>query len=99
MAEPAPALVGVAVVYADAGRLHWFDVRLPAGSTVGAAIQACGILDAVPELAGRPLDVGVFGRCCALDETLIEGDRIEIYRPLLVDPKQARRLRAGPKTG
>lgn len=98
MTEAGETGVGVTVVYALPGRVHWFEARLPAGGTVGDAIRACGILDAVPELAGRELDVGVFGRCCGLDEPVREGDRIEIYRPLQVDPKQARRLRAGAQS-
>ena len=99
MTEPAAPMVGAVVVYALPGRADCFEARVPAGSTVGAAIQACGILSALPELAGRPPDVGVFGRCCGLDEMVRDGDRIEIYRPLLVDPKQARRARAGPGAG
>jgi putative ubiquitin-RnfH superfamily antitoxin RatB of RatAB toxin-antitoxin module len=94
MPEAAQAGMSVTVVYALPGRVHCFETRLPAGGTVGEAIRACGILGAVPELAGKALDVGVFGRCCGLDEAVREGDRIEIYRPLQVDPKQARRLRA-----
>ena len=70
---------------------------LPAGSSVGAAIRACGILSAVPELAGQQLDVGVFGRSCGLEAAVRDGDRIEIYRPLTVDPKAARRQRAALK--
>jgi putative ubiquitin-RnfH superfamily antitoxin RatB of RatAB toxin-antitoxin module len=95
MPEPAEATVGAVVVYALPGRVHWFATRLPAGSTIGEAIRASGILGAVPELAQGLPDVGVFGRCCGLDEPVREGDRIEIYRPLQVDPKEARRLRAG----
>jgi len=89
MAEATAGTVDAVVVYAVPGRAHLFEVRLPAGSSVGAAIQACGILSAVPELAGRQLDVGVFGRSCGLEATVRDGDRIEIYRPLTVDPKAA----------
>jgi len=95
MPEAAEATIGAVVVYALPGRVHCFEARVPAGSTIATVIQTCGILNAAPELAGQRLDVGVFGRCCGPGQIVREGDRIEIYRPLQVDPKQARRLRAG----
>jgi hypothetical protein len=92
----APAVRAV-VVYAVPGQAHLFDVQVPAASTIRTAIQASGILSAVPELAGRELDVGVFGRTCGLEDAVHDGDRIEIYRPLVLDPKEARRQRAALK--
>ena len=68
------------------------SVELPAGATVADALRASGLLAAVGPLDG--LDVGVFGRPCALAQALHDGDRVEIYRPLAVDPMQARRIRA-----
>jgi putative ubiquitin-RnfH superfamily antitoxin RatB of RatAB toxin-antitoxin module len=97
MPEADCQLVEATVVYALPERSHLFQIRVPRGTTVGSAIQACGILRAAPELAGRDLDVGIFGRCCALGEPVQAGDRIEIYRPLKVDPKTARRERAATK--
>ena len=91
------ATVSAVVVYAKPRRAHLFEVRLPAGSSVRQAIQLCGILSCVPELAGQELDVGVFGQSCRLDDTVRDGDRIEIHRPLTVDPKEARRQRAALK--
>ena len=41
-----------------------------------------------------PLDVGIWGRRCSLDQLVAEGDRVEIYRPLTIDPMEARRTRA-----
>jgi putative ubiquitin-RnfH superfamily antitoxin RatB of RatAB toxin-antitoxin module len=93
-AEPT---VEAVVAYATARRAQLFEVRMPAGSSVRQAIQACGILSSVPELAGQELDVGIFGQSCRLDDTVRDGDRIEIYRPLTVDPKVARRQRAALK--
>jgi len=93
-AEPT---VEAVVAYATARRAQLFEVRMPAGSSVRQAIQACGILSTVPELAGQELDVGIFGQSCRLDDTVRDGDRIEIYRPLTVDPKVARRQRAALK--
>ena len=82
------------VVYATLRQAQFFEVRMPAGASVRQAIAACGVLSSVPELAGQELDVGIFGQSCRLDDAFRDGDRIEIYRPLIVDPKVARRQRA-----
>jgi uncharacterized protein len=94
MADAGAALIQVEVVYALPRAAHRFRVRVPHGATVEAAIRASGILNALPELDGQPLDVGIFGRCCSLRDAVNDGDRIEIYRPLALDPKEARRRRA-----
>ncbi len=68
------------------------SVSLPAGSSVADALRASGWLEA----HGLDLDTlrcGVWGRVQPLDHPLRDGDRIELYRPLTVDPKEARRLR------
>ena len=69
-------------------------VTLPAGATVGDAIGAAGVLARRPEVAASPPDVGIWGRSCALTQPVQDGDRVEIYRPLTIDPKEARRVRA-----
>jgi putative ubiquitin-RnfH superfamily antitoxin RatB of RatAB toxin-antitoxin module len=94
MPEPDAALIDAVVVYALPARAHLFEVRIRAGSSVRVAIEASGLLSTVPELAGKPLDVGIFGRCCRLEDPVRDGDRIEVYRPLTADPKVARRRRA-----
>jgi putative ubiquitin-RnfH superfamily antitoxin RatB of RatAB toxin-antitoxin module len=68
-------------------------VELAAGSTIGDAVLASGLLDADPLRIER-LDLGVFNRPQKPDTPLREGDRVEIYRPLTIDPKEARRIRA-----
>lgn len=73
------------------------QVELPAGSTVGDAIRASGVLETVPEIDLAQTPVGVFSRRVELTEILTAGDRVELYRPLRVDPKEARRLRARAK--
>lgn len=90
----APPELRVTVVYCAPGCEDLCEVTLPAGATVGDAIGAAGVLERRPEIAQRPPDVGIWGRACALDQTLADGDRVEIYRPLTVEPKQARRVRA-----
>ena len=76
----------VEVVYALARRAEIASLTLPAGATVRDALARCGLA------AGSA--VGIFGKRAALDTVLSEGDRVEIYRPLEIDPKEARRRRA-----
>jgi uncharacterized protein len=97
MADEAEPIVAAVVVYATPRQSHLFEVRIPAGASVRQAIAASGVLGSAPELAGQELDVGIFGQSCGLDDTVRDGDRIEIYRPLMVDPKVARRQRAALK--
>lgn len=87
--------VRVEVAYAAAGGAQAvIEVGLPAGSTVQDAIRASGILARFPEIDLARQPVGVFGEPAALTRTVRDGERIEIYRPLLADPKEARRQRA-----
>jgi putative ubiquitin-RnfH superfamily antitoxin RatB of RatAB toxin-antitoxin module len=86
--------VRVTVVCCAPGCEDLTEVTLPAGATVADAIGASGVLDRRPEVAATPPDVGIWGRACALTQRLQDGDRVELYRPLTVDPKEARRVRA-----
>ncbi len=62
--------------------------------TVQQAIEASGILQQFPEIDLAVNKVGIFGKTVSLDAALAAGDRVEIYRPLVADPKEARRRRA-----
>jgi len=85
----APAELHVEVVYsAAAGQVQQVNLQLPSESSVLDALR-----QAFPGLALDGLVVGVWGKLRALDDTLRDRDRVEIYRPLLVDPKEARRQR------
>lgn len=84
----------VSVVYCPPGTIWQRELQLEDGATVRTAIENSGVLAAFPPLARQRLDVGVFGRPCALDAPLADGDRVEIYRALTIDPKEARRRRA-----
>jgi putative ubiquitin-RnfH superfamily antitoxin RatB of RatAB toxin-antitoxin module len=86
------ATIRVEVVYALAGREDSSRVTLPAGATVTEAIGASGIAARHPGIDLRRL--GIFGKTVAADARLADGDRVEIYRPLALDPKEARRRRA-----
>jgi uncharacterized protein len=84
----------VQVVYALADR-HWLvEIALPEGATVADAIGVSGIEARVPAGEIDPARLGVFGRLVKPGTVLKDGDRVEIYRPLLCDPKDVRRRRA-----
>ena len=83
----------VEVVYARPDLQESISVVLPAGSTVREAIERSGIAKLHPEIIPATCHAGVFGRRRSLDTLLRDGDRVEIYRPLVADPKEARRLR------
>jgi uncharacterized protein len=84
--------IAVTVAYSPAaGEVERVTLQLPSGSTVAQALSASGLLQRYPEAAALP--VGIWGRKQALDEPLRDADRVELYRPLKCDPKEARRLR------
>nr|WP_237332878.1 RnfH family protein [Zobellella iuensis] len=70
------------------------SLKVPAADTVRQVIEQSGILQQYPEIDLDTDMVGVFGRQVKLGQPLHDGDRIEIYRPLLADPKEIRRRRA-----
>lgn len=82
------------VVYAAAGKQILRQVELAEGSTVKQAIDASGITGMLPDGAIDVSHLGVFARRVASDQIVQNGDRIEIYRPLMLDPMEARRRRA-----
>jgi hypothetical protein len=85
--------LAVEVVFCPApGQVDQVQLALPPGSTVADALQASGVLQR-HGLAVEGLRVGVWCRAAALDHGLRERDRVEVYRPLTVDPKEARRQR------
>jgi putative ubiquitin-RnfH superfamily antitoxin RatB of RatAB toxin-antitoxin module len=86
--------VEVEVAYAKADVQAVLPVTLPAGATVRALIEASGILDVFPEISLETQRVGVFGTLVDLDFQPASGERVEIYRPLVIDPKERRRERA-----
>lgn len=86
--------IHVELVYALPAQQQLLRLSLPAGTTLGGAIEASGLLRRHPEIDLRRQPVGIFGRLATLDTGLHDGDRVEIHRPLQVDPKDARRARA-----
>lgn len=81
----------VELVFATPEEQQLISLTLPAGSTVNEAIQASRIDEQFPlqDLSG--LEVGIWGRVVTRDQRLKAGDRVEIYRPLAMDPREARR--------
>jgi hypothetical protein len=94
-AEPRPPRIRVGVACSpQPGGAFELTIELDAPATALDAIGASGVLERHPELAtGGPM-IGIWGRACAPDTVLGDGDRVEIYRPLTMDPNEARRLRA-----
>lgn len=89
-AEP----VRVSVAYSPQARVvDETELSLPAGATLADAVRASGVLDRHPGLDLAQAKFGVWGRVQPLETVLRERDRVEVYRALQVDPKEARRLR------
>jgi putative ubiquitin-RnfH superfamily antitoxin RatB of RatAB toxin-antitoxin module len=88
------AAVHVTVVYCPPGEVWMREVALDPGATLLDAVRASGVLQAFPALGEGVPDLGVFNRPRAPQDAVQDGDRIEIYRPLTIDPKEARRIRA-----
>ncbi len=90
------SLIAIEVVYADVGRQYLQAVSVPVGTTLRSAVRLSGIAEQFPGLDVLGCPLGIFGKVIADADTraVEEGDRIEIYRPLLADPKEVRRLRA-----
>ncbi len=88
----------VEVVYAvSADEQCVVAVELAAGETVESAVRASGLLSRYPAIDLTRNAVGIFGERVTLDRVVEDGDRVEIYRPLIADPKEARRARVGKK--
>jgi putative ubiquitin-RnfH superfamily antitoxin RatB of RatAB toxin-antitoxin module len=89
-----PANINVEVLYALPAQQPLRRVQLAEGATVDDAIRASGVLDAFPEIDLAKNKIGIFSKLVKLDEPVRDKDRVEIYRPLIADPKEVRRKRA-----
>jgi putative ubiquitin-RnfH superfamily antitoxin RatB of RatAB toxin-antitoxin module len=90
--------IAVTVAWATPDLQDIVPLTLPVGATLANAVARSGLLDrhGIDPGATR---VGIHGRLARDDTVLADGDRVEIYRPLVADPKEARRLRARSKAG
>jgi putative ubiquitin-RnfH superfamily antitoxin RatB of RatAB toxin-antitoxin module len=91
--SPTSNILTVTVCYALPDVQTLIECRLPVGSTAIQAIRASTILERYPELDPHASKIGIFGKVQSLDTVLGQGDRVELYRPLTVDPKVARQRR------
>jgi putative ubiquitin-RnfH superfamily antitoxin RatB of RatAB toxin-antitoxin module len=86
--------VMVEVAYALPRQQVIIPVRIGEGATAETAITTSGILEKFPEINLAANKIGIFGKLCKLDTVLRNLDRVEIYRPLIADPKAVRKQRA-----
>lgn len=84
----------VEVAYALPDEQVILEVEVPKEATVEEAIKRSGILEHYPQIDISKDKVGIFGKMCKLNASLHDKDRIEIYRPLIADPKESRRQKA-----
>jgi len=86
--------VNIEVVYALPNEQILLKRAVPTGTTVADAVQASGMLDKHPEIDIAKNKLGIYGKLTKADAVVRDRDRIEIYRPLIADPKEVRRKRA-----
>lgn len=84
--------ITVEVAYALPEKQSLLKLKVQTGTTVGQAIEQSGIREEYPSM--EISDVGIFSKKATLDQPLREGDRVEIYRPLLANPREMRKQRA-----
>ena len=84
----------IEIAYATPARQEIIECEIAAGTSPRDAVRLSEITRQFPEIDPESCDIGVFGKLVSADYDLSDGDRIEIYRPLLADPKEVRRQRA-----
>ena len=85
--------MNVGVCYAESDRQLWMRLEVPDNSTIEEAINLSGVLKLYPEINLSSQKVGIFGKIAALDTSVNDGDRVEIYRQITVDPQTVQRRR------
>ena len=85
----------VEIVFALPERQELFEVAVEEGATIDDVIAKSGLARLFPGQDLRALQAGIWGKVVARDRVVREGDRVELYRPLEIDPKEARRLKVG----
>lgn len=85
--------MNVGVCYAEADRQLWMRLEVPDSSTIEETINLSGVLKLYPEINLSNQKVGIFGKIAALDTTVKDGDRVEIYRQITADPQLVQRRR------
>jgi putative ubiquitin-RnfH superfamily antitoxin RatB of RatAB toxin-antitoxin module len=90
--------IKISLCYASGPNPLLLALEVDAGTTIGQAIELSGMLQDAPEINLVTMPVGIYGKKKTLDTVVQARDRVEIYRPLIVDPKNARRRRAKKDT-
>ncbi|HEX5393616.1 MAG TPA: RnfH family protein [Rhodocyclaceae bacterium] len=86
--------IQVQVVYALPTRQELVSVKLPEGATLQQAVEASGLIAKYPEIDLAKGKFGIFAKLSKVDTVVRDKDRVEIYRPLIADPKEVRKQRA-----
>jgi putative ubiquitin-RnfH superfamily antitoxin RatB of RatAB toxin-antitoxin module len=86
--------INVEVAFALPEKQVILPVNVDAGTTIGGAIVQSGLMVEFPDLDIENSEVGIFGKVMPMTTVLSDGDRVEVYRPLIADPKEVRRQRA-----
>lgn len=87
-------MLNIEVCYALAEKQEIVRLRLPDGATLGQALEASGLLEKYPEIDLKKNKFGIYAKLSKVDAMLRDHDRVEIYRPLIADPKEVRKQRA-----
>ena len=87
----------IEVIYALPDEQVLITLDVEQGTTIEQAVNLSGVLKKYPEIDLTKNKLGIFGKATKMDQTLRDKDRIEIYRPLIADPKESRRKRAEKK--
>lgn len=87
-------MLNIEVCYALTGKQELVKLKVPAGTTVQQAVEASGLLTKYPEIDLKKNKFGIFAKLSKLDAALRDRDRVEVYRPLIADPKEVRKQRA-----
>jgi uncharacterized protein len=87
-------MISIEVCYAQRDQQALVNVKLPQGATLQQALEASGLLEKHPEIDLKKNKFGIFAKLSKVDALLRDHDRVEIYRPLIADPKEVRKQRA-----
>ncbi|WP_308874852.1 RnfH family protein [Thiothrix subterranea] len=83
--------MNVGIAYADKFKQTWLKLEVPDGSTIKEALKFSGLLKQFPDIDLENQAVGIFGKISKLDTKVVDGDRVEIYRPITADPETVER--------
>lgn len=87
-------MLNIEVCYALSGKQDVVRLKLAAGATLQQAVEASGLLAKYPEIDVKKNKFGLWNKLSKLDSALRDNDRVEVYRPLIADPKEVRKQRA-----